>query len=51
MVEVRNLDIYLGGYYLILIMVEVDNVLGKIIDPMAIMIKVVGLIARCLYFL
>jgi hypothetical protein len=27
-------------------MAEVDNLLGKIIDPMSIMIRVVGLMAR-----
>jgi hypothetical protein len=31
-------------------MVEVSNLLEKIIDPMAIMIRVIGLIARCFYF-
>ena len=32
-------------------MIEVDNLLGKITDPMTIMIRVVGSMAECFRFL
>jgi hypothetical protein len=44
-----NLDTYLGSY--LSLMVEMDNLLEKIVDPMAIMVRVVGLIFGCFYFL
>ena len=45
MVEVGNLDTYLGVALVYFIMAEVGNLLRKITDPMVIIIRVVGLIA------
>ena len=47
MAEVGNLDICLGGYFSL----KVGNLLGKITNPMAIIIRVVGLMAGCFLFL
>ena len=43
MAEVGNLDTYLG----VTLMAKVSNLLEKITDPMAIMIRVAELIAGC----
>jgi len=48
MTEVDNLNTYLRGLLqFIFIMVEVDNLLEKIIDMMVIIIRVVELMAGC----
>ena len=48
MVEVGNLDTYLGRLFQsIFIMAEVGNLLEKITDPMAILIRVVKWMTRC----
>ena len=46
MAEVGNLDICLEGYFSLL-MAYVGNLLEKITDLMVVIIRVVGLIARC----
>ena len=46
MAEVGNLEICLGGYFSLL-MAYVGNLLEKITDLMVIIIRVVGLMARC----
>jgi len=40
MIEVGNLDTYLAGYFSL---AEVGSLLGKITDPLVIIIRVVGL--------
>ena len=48
MAEVGDLDICLCGLLQsIFMMAEVGNLLEKITDPMIIMIRVIGLMARC----
>jgi hypothetical protein len=47
MAEVGNLDIYLGVTLVFFIIANVGNLLKKITDPMAIMIRVAELMARC----
>ena len=48
MAEVSNLDTCIGGLlYSIFIMAEMSNLLGKITNPMIIIIRVVGLMAEC----
>jgi len=51
MVEVGNLDICLGVASICFIMLDVGNLLGKITDPMTIMIRVVGLMTAYFLFL
>ena len=47
MVEMGNLDIYLGGYCsLLFIMTFIGNSLEKIIDSVSIVIRVVGLMTE-----
>jgi hypothetical protein len=48
MTEVGNLDTCLGVILVYFVIAEVDNLLEKIIDPMNIMIRVVGLMAEYL---
>ena len=45
-----NLDICLGVASICFIMLDVGNLLGKITDPMDIIIRVVGLMAGCFWF-
>ena len=48
MAYVGNLDICLGGLFQsMFIVADVSNLLGKIIDPMVIRVRVVGLMAGC----
>ena len=42
-----NLDIYLGVTLVYFIMAGVGNLLGKITNPMVIIIRVVGLMTGC----
>jgi hypothetical protein len=51
MTEMGNLNTCLGVTLAYFHNAEVSNLLEKIRDPMAIMIKVVGLIAECFSFL
>ena len=46
MAEVGKLDICLEGYFSLL-MAQVGNLLEKITDLMVVIIRVVGLMARC----
>ena len=48
MAELGNLDTYLAGYFsLFFIVAEVGNLLEKITDLMAILIRVVKWMTRC----
>ena len=47
MAEVGNLDICLGVILIYFLMAKVSNLLKKITDPMAIMIRVAELMAGC----
>ena len=52
MAEMSNLNTCLGGLLLVyFIMVEIGNLLGNITDPVTIIIRVVGLMAWCFWFL
>ena len=47
MAQVGNLNKYLGGYFSLFFNGRCGNLLEKIIDPMVIIIRAVGLMAEC----